>query len=75
VEPTAGLDVLKKREFLILSGLELRPLERPARSQSLYRLRYPESSGRVQNSLIYADEKTEPLSESSRSASVFRVEE
>jgi hypothetical protein len=29
------------RKFLTLSGLELRPLRRPARSQSLCRLRYP----------------------------------
>jgi hypothetical protein len=28
---------------LTLPGLELRPLGRPARSQSLYRLRYPGS--------------------------------
>jgi hypothetical protein len=32
-----------RRTFLILLGLELRPLGRPARSQSLYRLRYPGS--------------------------------
>jgi hypothetical protein len=30
-----------KRKFLILPGLELQSLGRPARSQSLYRLRYP----------------------------------
>jgi hypothetical protein len=29
------------RKFLPLPGLELRPLGRPARSQSLYQLRYP----------------------------------
>jgi hypothetical protein len=40
----AGLDDLQERKFLILQGLELRPLGRPARSQSLYRLRYPGSS-------------------------------
>jgi hypothetical protein len=38
-----GLDDLKRTKFLILSGLELRPLGRPARSQSLYRMRYPGS--------------------------------
>jgi hypothetical protein len=32
------------RKFLTLPGLELRPLGRPARSQSLYRLHYPGSS-------------------------------
>jgi hypothetical protein len=38
---TASLDDVEKRKFLTLPGLELRPLGRPARSQSLYRLRYP----------------------------------
>jgi hypothetical protein len=41
VGPRAGLDDLEKRKFLITLGLELRPLGRPALSQSLYRLRYP----------------------------------
>jgi hypothetical protein len=40
VDPTAGLDDMDKRKFLTLPGLELIPLGRPARSQSLYRLRY-----------------------------------
>jgi hypothetical protein len=31
----AGLDYVEKRKFLTLSGLELRPLGRPASSQSL----------------------------------------
>jgi hypothetical protein len=39
--PRAGLD-MKKRLFLTLPGLEFRPLSRPVRSQSLYRLRYPD---------------------------------
>jgi hypothetical protein len=43
VDPTVGLDDVKKRKFLTISGLELRPLGRPARNQSLYRLRYPSS--------------------------------
>jgi hypothetical protein len=38
VDPRAGLDDVEKRKFLTLPGLKLRPLERPARSQSLYRL-------------------------------------
>jgi hypothetical protein len=37
----ASLDNVEKRKFLILPGLELRPLSRPTRSQALYRLRYP----------------------------------
>jgi hypothetical protein len=36
-----GLDDVKKRKFVTLQGLELRPLCRPARSQSLYGLRDP----------------------------------
>jgi hypothetical protein len=43
VNPRAGLDDVKKRKFLTLLGLERLPLGRPARSQSLYRLRYPGS--------------------------------
>jgi hypothetical protein len=41
VDPGVGLDDVKKRKFLTLPGLELRPLGRPTRGQSLYRLRYP----------------------------------
>jgi hypothetical protein len=40
VGPGAVLDDLEKRKFLPLRGLELRHLSHPARSQSLYRLRY-----------------------------------
>jgi hypothetical protein len=39
----SSLDVMEKRKILLLPGLELRPLGRPASSQSLYRLRYPVS--------------------------------
>jgi hypothetical protein len=41
VNPRAGLDDVEKRKFLPLPELEVRPLGRPARSQSLYRLVYP----------------------------------
>jgi hypothetical protein len=41
VGPRAGLDDVERRKFLPLLRLELQPLGRPARSQSLYRLRYP----------------------------------
>jgi hypothetical protein len=41
--PRAGLYAVEKKKFLTLLGLELRPLRRPARSQSLYRLHYPGS--------------------------------
>jgi hypothetical protein len=38
-----GLDYMEKRKLLSPSELGLRNLGRPARSQSLYRLRYPGS--------------------------------
>jgi hypothetical protein len=41
VDPRAGLDDVEKRKFLTLPAFGLRPLGRPARSQSLYRLSYP----------------------------------
>jgi hypothetical protein len=44
VGPRAGLNDVGKRKFLTLPGLELWPLCRPARSQSLYRLRDPGQS-------------------------------
>jgi hypothetical protein len=40
VDLRAGLDDMEKRKFLPPPRLELRPLGRPARSQSLYRLSY-----------------------------------
>jgi hypothetical protein len=43
VGPRTSLDDVEKGKFLTLPGLDLRPLGRPARSQSLYRLRYPGS--------------------------------
>jgi hypothetical protein len=43
VNPRASPDDVEKRKFLTLLGLKLRPLSRPARSQSLYRLLYPGS--------------------------------
>jgi hypothetical protein len=35
------MDEVQRRKILTLPGLELRSFGRPARSQSLYRLRYP----------------------------------
>jgi hypothetical protein len=49
VGPRAGLDDVETRKFLTLQGHELRPLSRPVRSQSLYRLRYPGSILRGRN--------------------------
>jgi hypothetical protein len=40
VSRRSGLDDVKKSRFLTLPGLELLPLGRPARNQSLYRLQY-----------------------------------
>jgi hypothetical protein len=53
VGPTAGLDDVKKRKFLILLVLELRPLGRPAHNQSLYQLRYTGSSLHSRRSKLY----------------------
>jgi hypothetical protein len=41
VDSRAGLDNIEKWKLLTLPELEPRPLSRPARSQSPYRLRYP----------------------------------
>jgi hypothetical protein len=41
--PRTGLDDMEKRNLFPLPGLELRPLSHTARSQSLYRLKYPGS--------------------------------
>jgi hypothetical protein len=42
-----GLDDMVRRKILPLQGLELRPLGRPARSVSLYRLRSPSCARKV----------------------------
>jgi hypothetical protein len=47
MDPRAGLDDVEKRQFLILLGLELRPLRRPSRSQSLYRIRMGRGSNLI----------------------------
>jgi hypothetical protein len=44
VGPRAGLDDMEKWKFLTLTGIELRHVGRPARTQSLYRLRCRGSS-------------------------------
>jgi hypothetical protein len=43
VNPRTGLDGVEGRIFLTLPGLELQPLGRLARRQSLYRLSHPGS--------------------------------
>jgi hypothetical protein len=52
VDPRAGWDDMERRRFLTLPGLELQPLGRPARSQSLYRLPYPGSSDGISHIFI-----------------------
>jgi hypothetical protein len=47
VNSRADLDDVENRKFLTLAGLELGALGRPARNQSLYRLRYPGSYRRL----------------------------
>jgi hypothetical protein len=44
VGPRSGLDDVKRGNIFSLPVLEVRPLGRPARSPSLYRLRYPVSN-------------------------------
>jgi hypothetical protein len=53
VDPRAGLDDVKKRKFLTLPGVELRPLGCPARSQSLYGLRYHGSPTYIYIYILY----------------------
>jgi hypothetical protein len=48
-----GRDDVEKRKFLTLPGLELRPLGRPVRIQSLYRLCYPGSLVDTSNRLNF----------------------
>jgi hypothetical protein len=60
VDPRASVDDVEKRKFLTLLGLELRPLSRPARNQSLYRLRCPGSVA-DNSTLIKVQKPTELL--------------
>jgi hypothetical protein len=53
VGPRAGLDDVQKRKFLTLPGLELRPPDRSACSQSLYRLCYPGSHTELISNINY----------------------
>jgi hypothetical protein len=41
VSPRTGIDYMEKRKVLPPPGLDLRPIGRPALTQSLYRLSYP----------------------------------
>jgi hypothetical protein len=50
----AGLNDVEKWKYLTLQGLDLRPLGRPARSQSLYRLSYRRSSIRYSTGTFYS---------------------
>jgi hypothetical protein len=52
VDPRAGLDDVDKIQFLSLPRLEHRSFGHPARSQLLYRLRYPGFSELIVDGLI-----------------------
>jgi hypothetical protein len=52
VDPRAGLDDAGKRKFVTPPGLKHRLLGCPARSQSLYRMRYPGSTPRRCNAKL-----------------------
>jgi hypothetical protein len=51
VDPRAGLDDVEKRKFLPPPGLGIPTLGRPARSQSLYRLSYPDPYYKTHNQI------------------------
>jgi hypothetical protein len=51
VDTIAGLDDVEKRKFVTLTEIEVRPIGRLARSQSLYRLRYP-GTVRISNVIV-----------------------
>jgi hypothetical protein len=59
VGPRTGLNVVEKKKFLTLPGLELRPLGRSVHSKSLYLLRYPGSPQRLPD-LVKMKFKTVP---------------
>jgi hypothetical protein len=48
MDPRASMNDVDRRKFLTLPGLEFPPLGRPARGQSVYRLRYPGSRSKVE---------------------------
>jgi hypothetical protein len=55
VGPKAGLDDMEKRKFLTLPGLELGPLDRPARSQFLSVMVLEEKFLGMMNCIVHAD--------------------
>jgi hypothetical protein len=59
--PEPVLDDVERRKIFPLPGLEVRSLGRPARSQSLYRLRYPGSYIRTYIYIYKIDPATEVL--------------
>jgi hypothetical protein len=56
VDPRVCLDDAEERKFFTLPGLEFRLLGRPARSHTLYRLRYPAPTLHCKGDKTYADE-------------------
>jgi hypothetical protein len=68
----AGLDDMEKRKFLTLYGPEIQPLGRPARSQSLYRLRYRGSAAGQLQVLLRSRSYEEHLRRNMRTAGCMR---
>jgi hypothetical protein len=54
VNPRAGLDDLEKKKFFILPGLEQRPFDHQARSQSLYQLQVQNKWSFISRLTMYA---------------------
>jgi hypothetical protein len=72
VDPTAVLDDLEKIKFFTLLGLEPRPLSRPARSQSLYRLRYPGSDVVAKSAKVISEIEHRPSTSYKYLMKIFR---
>jgi hypothetical protein len=73
VDPRDGLDDVDNRKFLTLPGRELRPLVRPVRSQSLYRLRYLKVSYRNVQGIKKTCESTRPATEFGSTISAITI--
>jgi hypothetical protein len=54
VGPRVHLDDIEKRKYFTLPGLELRRLDRPGHSQSLYRLGYPGSNEECKLKMVHS---------------------
>jgi hypothetical protein len=73
VGPRVGQNDVEKRKFLNLPGLELRPLRRPARRRSLYRLRYPGSRRSLSNWKLNETTSEAFITKGIRSLTILRI--